>query len=328
MPLTDKRISVVVPCFNERENLSRTYQRLKAALTAVTSDYEIVFADNGSTDGSETIYRELAAQDKNVVVVLLSRNFGSPDHTYTAGTEYATGAAVVWADADLQDPPEMIAEFVRKWQEGFDVVYGIRARRAGNPLRNAGYKLFYRLMKTTSYLDIPLDASEFSLMDRKVVDVINAMPERNRFVRGLRAWTGFRHTGIPYRRGERVAGKTKFTFWTYVKTARKGIFSFSYAPLEMITTISGILVVVTSLALLFYLGGYLFGYLPAGERGVRTIILMVLFFGTVQLLSLAVIGEYLGRVFEEVKRRPKYVVREVLNQPKKPAVSGQESTDV
>ncbi|MDD5110168.1 MAG: glycosyltransferase family 2 protein [Patescibacteria group bacterium] len=314
--LTSKKISVVVPCYNEQENLERTYGKLKEVLLQVTPNYEIVFADNGSTDASEPIYRKLAAADPRVVVVMLSRNFGSPDHTYTAGTEHTSGDAVVWADADLQDPPEMIPQFVKKWISGYDVVYGIRSRRAGNPIRNACYKLFYRLMKSTSYLDIPLDVSEFSLMDRKVVNVINAMPERNRFVRGLRAWAGFRATGIPYFRGERTAGKTKFTFWTYIRTARKGLFSFSYAPLEWITTISGILVVVTSLALLFYLGGYIFGYLPEGQRGIRTIILMVLFFGTVQLLSLSIIGEYLGRIFEEVKHRPKYVVREVLNNPR------------
>ena len=316
MSLTDKKISVVVPCYNEQENLRRTYQRLREVLAQVSTRYEIVFADNGSTDGSEIVYRELAKADPNVVVVLLSRNFGSPDHTYSAGTEYATGDAVVWIDADLQDPPEMIPEFVRKWQEGYDIVYGIRKRRQGSVLRRAGYKLFYRLMKSTSYLDIPLDVSEFSLMDRKVVDVINAMPERNRFVRGLRAWVGFKHTGIPYQRGERTAGTTKFTMLGYLRTARKGLFSFSYAPLEWITTLSGILVAVTSLAILFYLGGYIFGYLPAGQRGIRTIILLVLFFGTVQLLSLSFIGEYLGRIFEEVKRRPKYVVREVLNGPR------------
>ncbi|MEK9166377.1 MAG: glycosyltransferase family 2 protein, partial [Patescibacteria group bacterium] len=177
--MINKKISVVVPCYKESANVLQLYERLKNVLTEHVSDWEIIFVDNASPDNSEEVFRSLAHEDSRVSVIFFSRNFGHSQYGYTAGTDYASGDAVVWIDGDLQDPPELISEFIKKWREGYDVVYGIRTRRKGSFLLRSAYKLFYRLFKKISYLDIPLDAGDFSLMDRKVADIIKAMPERD-----------------------------------------------------------------------------------------------------------------------------------------------------
>src|SRR3989344_7631940 len=244
--LTEKMISVVIPCYNEESNISELYLRLSKVFQGVTPRYELIFADNNSRDGTRGLLRNLAKMDTRVKILLFSRNFGHQQYGYSAGAEHANGDAVVFMEADLQDPPEIIADFVKKWQEGFDVVYGIRPRAAGTRTRRFFRKLFYRLFDKLSYLDIPFDAGDFCLLDRKVVDAFNSMPERLRLVRGMRAWLGFRHTGIEYERKERAGGVTSnpsFTknFWW----AKKFIFSFSEAPFAFITRVAFWLAILT-----------------------------------------------------------------------------------
>lgn len=314
--MINKKISVVVPCYNEEKNIREMYRRLKAVLDKITEDYEIIYTDNCSTDNSRQVFEELANQDKKVSVIFFARNFGNAQYGYTAGLEYASGEAMVIIDGDLQDPPELIEPMVQKWLEGYQVVYGLRSKReARGFIRKIAPKLFYRLIRKLSYLDMPLDAGEFSLLDRRVVDVINSMPERNRFLRGLRVWAGFKHIGVPYIRAERRAGKSTSNIWTNIREAQQAIFSFSYAPLELISYLALFIVGLAILGIIIYVALYFI--LPDTPRGIPTIIVLVLFMGGIQLLCLSIIGQYLGRIFEETKQRPKYIVKEILNDHRK-----------
>jgi dolichol-phosphate mannosyltransferase len=308
--MTDKRISAVIPCYNEEGNIVAMYERLTAVLSQITSAYEIIFVNNGSYDGSARIFDALAASDWHVSVVTLSRNFGSQG-AYTTGMEHALGDCAILLDGDIQDPPELIPTLVQRWLQGYDVVYGERVRRKGSLPRRIGYKLFYRLFRRLSYIDIPVDAGDFSLIDRAALDVINAMPERDRFIRGLRAWAGFNQVGVPYVRQERHAGRTTNSFIDLFRWAGRGLVSFSYAPLELISYLAACMVVLTGIALLVYTALYFI--FPDTPRGFQTIIVIVLFLGAVQLLCLSIIGVYLGKVFEEVKGRPSYVVQRIQN---------------
>jgi dolichol-phosphate mannosyltransferase len=218
-------------------------------------------------------------------------------------------------DGDLQDPPEVIPELVAKWREGWEVVYGVRTKREATLFLQIAYKLFYRIFHATSYIKVPVDAGDFSLMDRKVIDALNRLPERDRFVRGLRAWVGFKQTGVPYVRPERMFGRTTNNLLKNIAWARKGIFSFSYLPLELISYLAFFVTGLSALAIVFYV----VMYFVKGEAppGFLTLLVAVLFLGGIQLLSLAIIGDYLGRVFEEVKQRPHFIVREVWNDPRR-----------
>ena len=313
--MINKKISVVIPCYNEEENILEMYKQLRVVLDKITDDYEIIYTDNNSIDNSGEIFKKLAAQDSRVSVIFFSRNFGSSDIGYTAGTEYATGDAVVWIDGDIQDPPELIEEFVKKWQEGYDIIYGIRSKREGSFLRKIGYKLFYRLFKTMSYIEIPLDVGDFCLMDRKVVNAFNLMEERDRIVRGLRAWVGFKNIGIKYTRVERKSGVASTNLLKYFSIAKKAIFSFSYVPLELISYLAFFIVILSILGIFIYF--ILYFVLPDTPKGIPTIIILVLFLGSIQLLCLSIIGEYLAKIFEETKKRPKYIIKEILNDHKK-----------
>jgi len=313
--LTDKKISVVLPCHNEEVNILPMYERLLLVLQKITPQFEIIFADNNSTDNSPSILRQLAQKDQRVAVVYFARNFGDADHGYSAGTEIASGDAVVWIDCDFQDPPEMIEQFVAKWLQGYQVVYGIRIKRQANFLMRLGYKFFYRVFNKMSYLDIPKDAGDFCLIDHQVAEVLNSMPERDRFVRGLRAWAGFKQTGIEYVRPERLAGQTSVNIFDYIKVSKRAIMSFSYAPLELISQLGLLVTVLALVAIVVYF--VLALIYPDSPKGIPTVIILILFLGGIQLLALSVIGDYLGRIFEEVKQRPKYVIKEILNQPAK-----------
>lgn len=314
MPLTDKKITAVVICYNDCGSIAEMYRRLTETLNKITSDYEIVYVNENSPDNAEEVLREYAARDPRMMVVLHSRNFGS-QNAFTSGMEHSTGDAVALLDGDLQDPPELLEEMARKWLAGFDIVYGIRKKRKGSLPRRAAYKIFYRLFKKMSYINMPVDAGDFCLMDRQAVDALLKLPERDRFIRGLRAWVGFRQTGVEYTRDERFSGETTNTLWSNIRWAKKGIFSFSYAPLEWLSVIAGSLTVITAVAAVIYIIGYFI--FPRGPKGTQTIIVITLFLGSIQLLSLSIIGEYLGRIFEEVKQRPKYIVKEVLNDHRK-----------
>lgn len=309
--LTNKKISVVIPCYNEAENINELYLRLSVTLKRLASDYEIIFVDNRSTDNSESVFRNLAAKDKKVSVIFFSRNFGHSQYGYSAGTEYASGDAVVWMEGDLQDPPEIIEKLVERWLEGYDVVYGVRPKAAGSSFSKFSRRMFYRLFKKLSYLNIPADAGDFSLLDRKIVDIFNAMPERSRFVRGLRAWIGFKHTGVLYERSERKGGVTSNpNFRRNVWWAKKFIFSFSNAPIEFISTLAlwaclvTILGILTLIALAF---SEIINWVAALFGS------LFLIFLTVILLALSILGESTGIIFEEVKKRPKYIIAEILN---------------
>jgi dolichol-phosphate mannosyltransferase len=276
-------------------------------------DYEIIFVNDCSPDNAKEVLAELAGQDKQVIVINHTRNFGS-QNAFTSGMEIATGDAVVLLDGDLQDPPEMIEAFHQKWLEGFDVVYGIRVKREAPLFMSFAYKGFYRLFHAMSYVNIPLDAGDFSLIDRRVVDVLNLLPENNRFMRGLRAWVGFKQTGIPYVRPERMFGHTTNNLIKNIGWAKKAIFSFSYVPLDAITWLA--VATVAGAALLGFFQLILRIFFPAlSPSGFTTLIILILFMGGVQLLCLAIIGSYLTHIYDEVKRRPPFVVESILNHP-------------
>lgn len=310
--LTKKYLSVVPIAYRDEGNIRELYKRLTAVLKKVTPNYEIVYVNDASPDNSEKILRELAAKDKKLTVVLHSRNFGA-QNAFTTGMKQAKGDAVVIMDGDLQDPPELIEEFVKKWLKGNDVVYGVRRKREKSlgAFWGTAYHLFYVIFNKLSYIKVPLDVGDFSLMDREVVEHINSLPEKDRFIRGLRAWVGFKQTGVEYVRPERFSGPSTNNFFRNLQWVKKAIFSFSYAPLEWVFYITSISVLVSILAIIFYFALYFIK--PDAPKGFLTILVAVLFLGSIQLLALTIIGEYLRRAFEEVKSRPSAIVDEVIN---------------
>ena len=310
-----KKISIVAACYNEEENISELYQRITQEMSALPNyDYEIIFADNASTDNSKNIFEKLTLQDQRVKVLLMSRNFGSSQPSIFAGIQHATGDAVILLDGDLQDPPELISSFIKKWEKGFEVVYGIRKKRKGSIIRRIGYTLFYRFFKTLSYLDMPLDAGDCCLMDRKIINVIKKLPEKDIYIRGLRTWAGFKQTGVEYIREDRAGGKTSNSFLANFSWAKKAIVNFSYKPLEYISRITVFAMFSTCFVAIMYLYWH-FKY--GAPQGFSTLLMMMFIFNTIQLLALSVIGEYLIRIFQEVKNRPPYIVSEILQQKQK-----------
>jgi len=316
--ITRRKISVVPIAYKDEGNVAELYRRLSLSLKKITPHYEIIYVNDASPDKSQEILQKLAKKDKKLTVVLHSRNFGA-QNAFTTGMKMATGDAVVIMDGDLQDPPELIEKFVEKWLKGNDVVYGSRRKREKSMGRfwEAIYHTFYVVFNKLSYVKVPLDAGDFSLMDRKVVDQINSLPEKDRFIRGLRAWVGFKQVAVPYTRPERFSGSGVSTnsFLKGLQWARRAIFSFSYAPLEWVFYVAFLSLIVSLLAAIFYLATYFF--VPGVPRGFMTIIVAVLFLGSVQLIMLSIISEYIRRVFEEVKSRPVSIVQKVINPPKK-----------
>ncbi len=312
-PLSDKRmlLSVVIPCLNEQEVICDTNSRMVAALEQIPVNFEIIYVDDGSTDATPELLRELQAHDPRLRVVRFSRNFGH-QMAITAGIEHSAGDAVAIIDADLQDPPEVIAEFIQKWAEGYDVVYGVRTEREGETaFKLWSAKLFYRCMTRLSDTSIPLDTGDFRLMDRRVVDALLGMPERDRFVRGMVSWLGFSQIAVRYRRAPRLAGLTKFSLFKMLRFAMDGIFSFSVIPLRLATwtgfvasAIAVIGIVLVSLERFLGVEGLV--------KGWTSTVIAVLFIGGVQLICIGIIGEYVGRIYGESKRRPLYVVREIF----------------
>lgn len=303
-------ISAVVPIFNEEAGIAELHRRLSAALASTGLPCEMVLVNDGSRDGSADLLDQIAAADSNVVVVHLSRNFGH-QAALAAGLAQARGQAVVVLDADLQDPPELIPAMVDAWQAGHEIVYGQRVRRHGDPvLKRMLAWAYYRVVRDLASITLPTDAGDFCLMDRAVVDVLNAMPERNRYIRGLRAWVGFRQTAVPFERAERFAGERKYSFRHSLGLALNGIFSLSRAPLQLATWF-GLLVSAISFAMgaWFILRKLTHGY-PV--QGWASIVVIVLFLGGVQLITIGLLGEYLGRIYDEVKQRPLFVIGRVV----------------
>jgi dolichol-phosphate mannosyltransferase len=304
------RISLVVPVYNESAGLRAFHERAVKALAALPgASFEIVYVDDGSADDSFAQLARFAADDARVCVVKLSRNFGH-QIAITAGLDRARGDCVVVIDADLQDPPEVIARMVEKWREGFDVVYGVRTRRRGDGvMKRVTASAFYRLLDRITGIDIPRNAGDFRLMSRRAQGELNQLREKDRFVRGLVAWIGFRQAGVAYERDERYAGETKYPLRKMVMFALDGITSFSSAPLKLATWLG----YATSLLAFLYLASvFVQRFLGMTVPGWATIMVALLFLGGVQLICLGIIGEYLGRVFNEIKPRPIYVVDTVI----------------
>ncbi len=302
-------LSVVVPCYNEETVIRETHRRLVAVLEEVEeATFEIVYVDDGSRDATARVLHELSATDERVRVLLLSRNFGH-QIAVTAGLEHARGDAVVIIDADLQDPPEAILEMFARWREGFHVAYGERTDRAGESrFKLWTAKFFYRLMARLSNVEMPLDTGDFRLMDRAVVDALLSMPERDRFLRGMVAWIGFRQIAVPYRRAARFAGETKYPLINMLRFATDAVISFSFTPLRLAVW-TGFIAIALAFAGIVY-AVLLRLYTSDWVRGWASIFVAVLFMGGVQLISLGIIGEYIGRIYGEVKHRPLYFVRE------------------
>lgn len=312
-------ISIVIPIYNEEENLPALYTRLTNAAPSWGEDYEIVLVDDGSRDQSLAIMRNYAKQDAHVRVVRLSRNFGHQP-AISAGIQVAKGDAIVIMDGDLQDPPEELYRFLDKWREGYEVVYAIRTKRKEGFLKKTAYKVFYRVLAWISDIEIPLDSGDFCVMDRKVVDtIVNEMPEQIRFVRGLRAYAGFRQIGITYERAERAAGEVKYTFKKLVQLALDGLFGFSSFPLRMATYLGFLIAIPSFLTGIFFIfhrliGFKFLGHSPDETPGTATLAVGMYFLGGVILIILGILGEYIGRIYIEVKRRPFFVIHEIIEQ--------------
>ncbi len=305
-------LSVVIPCYNEVLVLPLLEERLRSALEGLGMPWEVVFVDDGSGDGTHEWLASLHARDPRFKVVRFSRNFGH-QAAIAAGLGYVRGEAVAVLDADLQDPPELLATCLRHWREGDQVVYCQRAQRQEGLLLRALYRAFYRLLRASSEVTIPLDAGDFCLMDRRVVDVITAAREQRVFVRGLRAWAGFRQRALPYDRPARAAGATKYRIVSLLKLAADGLFSFTLIPLRVATWLGLLLILLAGAWGVFVLTWRLLGFrvfgLTASELpGWSAFVLLLILFGSVQLVLLGVLGEYVGRIYEETKGRPRWVI--------------------
>jgi len=313
-PPSETRLSAVVPCYREGQSVPVMHERLTAVFESLGVDWEIIFVDSGSDDETPRVLAELAARDRRVTVVQHTRAFGSQS-AYSSGMRLATGDAVILLDGDLQDPPELIPALVDRWREGYKVVYGERVKREGSRIMNAGRKAFYRVFQRLAYVSMPIDAGDFSLLDRRVVIAINALPETHRFVRGLRAFVGYRQIGVPYERPERLFGQSSNNLLANFGWARRAIISFSYVPLDLIgwlallTTAASLVAAVVEIVLKIVDPG-------AAPKGFATLIVVVLFVGGVQLICFSVIGSYLAHMYEEVKARPPYILDRVLNPPR------------
>ena len=301
------KFSIAVPVYNERESLPELYKRVQDVMDALGEPWELVLIDDGSSDGSTEVIHELARADKRIRPVIFARNFGH-QIAITAGLDYSRGEAVVIMDADLQDPPEVIPDLIAKWQEGFEVVYAIRESREGETwFKKATASFFYRLINRITDVKIPLDTGDFRLLDRAVANTLNRMRERHRFPRGMAAWVGFRQIGVPYSRAARFAGETKYPLKKMIRLALNAITSFSYFPLQLATYVGFFCAGISALAIPVVIALRLAG--SQAFFGQATTLIAVLFLGGVQLISLGILGEYVGRLYDEAKGRPLYIVR-------------------
>lgn len=303
------KISAIIACYKDGQAIPYMYERLVKMFNETKIRYEIIFVNDCSPDNSEEVINQIAMKDNNVIGITHSRNFGSQS-AFLSGMEISTGDAVVLMDGDLQDPPEIIPLFYKKWLEGYDVVYGRRIKREMSFFMNLVYKGFYRIFSKLSYIKIPNDAGDFSMIDRKVVKELVNLPETEIFLRGLRAWVGFKQVGVDYVRPERMFGVSTNNWRRNIGWAKKAIFSFSFVPLEMLSYFGFILTGVSFLAIIVQvIGRFLYPNIP---HGISTIIVLVLFFGGIQLLAVSILGEYLSKIFEEAKARPKFIRRSVI----------------
>jgi len=300
------KYSIILPVYNEQENLQQLYERISKAMGKLKS-YELIFVNDGSTDKTREQLEALNKKDSMVKIVHFSRNFGHQT-AVSAGLKYCTGELVAILDADLQDPPEVLPDFFKKLESGYDTVYAVRKNRKEGLWKRFAYSFYYRLLKTIANIDIPLDSGDFCVMNRRMVDAINSLPERNRFVRGLRSWVGFKQIGMSYDRDARQAGVSKYTMSKMFKLATDGIFSLSYMPLQMITWLGffGIFLSVIGTLWAGYQRFFTSNY--NSVPGFATTVILIMFIGGLQLFSLGVVGEYMRRMYDEIKARPQYII--------------------
>ena len=303
------KISAVIACYKDGQAVPVMHERLTQTFRMMNVEYEIIFVNDASPDDTAEVVGAIAAKDPRVVVIEHSRNFGSQS-AFMSGMHVASGDAVVLMDGDLQDPPELIPQFFEKWfKDGFEVVYGNRVKRVTSLFNGIAYKAFYRVFRHLAEIKIPVDAGDFSLIDRKVVNQLLALPETDQFLRGLRAWVGFKQTGVDYIRPERMFGTSTNNLVRNLRWARKGIFSFSYAPLELLLFAGVMLMGMAGLGLIYSIVARF--YDPTVPRGMTTVVTLILGFGGLQLFATAIVGEYVGKTLEEAKRRPKYIVKSI-----------------
>ena len=308
-----KKISIVVPMYYEEAVAEECYKRLKNVLEDIKNyEHEIIFINDGSKDKTLPILMKIAEKDKNVKIISFARNFGH-QCAVTAGLQYVTGDAIVIIDADLQDPPELIPDMLKLWEDGNDVIYGKRKSREGeSKFKLLTASMFYKTLNALSDVEIPKDTGDFRLVDRKVVDVINSLPEHNKFLRGLFSWVGFKQTPFEYERKERFAGKTKYPLKKMLKLAKDGIFSFSTKPLKIVGAMGIISIVISILILIYAILSYAFNWNNL-TPGWTSLMVTMTFLGGMILVSLWMIGEYIGRIYDETKRRPQYIIEKTYN---------------
>jgi glycosyltransferase involved in cell wall biosynthesis len=309
-------ISVVIPTYKSEPNLPFLVERLTNVLSTCAYKYEILFVDDNSPDHSLNVLKDICSRDPRIKVISLSRNFGQ-QVAISAGLQYAAGDAVIIMDDDLQDPPEFLPNFLEKWNEGYDVVYAVRRSRKENFAKRLGYKMYYRLMARLSYIQIPKDSGDFGLIDRRIINIINSMPERNRFMRGIRAWVGYRQIGIECDRAERYRGRPAYDFFDILKLSSSGVLAFSDLPLRVSSAAGFVISLVAFLGMIVTviqkIMTYVFPQNPlAIWPGFSTIVLSVLFLGGIQLISIGIMGEYIAKIYNEVKQRPLFLVKETI----------------
>ncbi|HZZ43700.1 MAG TPA: NAD-dependent epimerase/dehydratase family protein [Tepidisphaeraceae bacterium] len=307
---TKHSVSAIIACYKDGQAIPVMYERLRTVFTKMNIDFEIIFVNDRSPDDSEEVIRNISRNDRRVLGISHSRNFGS-QAAFRSGMEIASKNSVVLLDGDLQDPPELIEEFVKLWRDGYDVVYGRRVKREASLSMQIAYKVFYRLFDWFSYIQVPHDAGDFSLMDKRVVAAMLRFPERDLFLRGCRAFAGFRQTGVDYVRPERMFGRTTNNLWRNIGWAKKGILSFSNVPLNMLSS-AGVAMLALTFVLIIVQTALRFAFPALVEKGVTTVLIAILFFGSINLFAIGLIGEYIAKIFEEVKRRPRFIRRSII----------------
>ncbi|MHB9139572.1 MAG: NAD-dependent epimerase/dehydratase family protein [Victivallaceae bacterium] len=308
-PRKPKKISAVIACYKDSRSIPILHERLTNVFRQTGNDYEIIFVNDASPDNDYEVIKSLCEKDTHVLGISHSRNFGSQS-AFMSGMEVASGNAVALMDGDGQDPPEIIASFIQKWEEGYEIVYGQRTKRDASFYMQVLYKLFYRIFKKLSDINVPVDAGDFSLMDRKVVDHLLKFTEKDIFLRGLRAWVGFKQTGVPYTRPERLFGRSTNNFSKNIWWAKKGIFSFSMKPLHYIQSLGTLIFFITIVLCAYYLINFFIN--PPSAKGITTIVLLVLGLGSIQIISISILGDYIGKITEEVKNRPKFIRDKII----------------
>ena len=308
-----KKISIIIPMYNEKEVANECYNRVVNVCKSLENyEYEIIFVNDGSKDDTLQILTKIAEEDNQVKIISFSRNFGH-QAAVTAGLKYITGDCAFIIDADLQDPPELLSEMVRLWEDGNDVIYGKRKKRDGeSKFKLFTADLFYKTLNALSDVEIPKNTGDFRLVDRKVVDTINSMPEHNKFLRGLFSWAGYKQYALEYERKERFAGKTKYPLKKMLKLAADGIIGFSNKPLKILGEIGFVSIIISMLLLIYALLSYIFEWNNL-EAGWTSIMVAVTFFAGVQLLSVWILSEYIGRIYDESKQRPEYIISKTIN---------------